>query len=110
MSAGLTQKQHRLLSFIREFIAEAGHAPTYRQMAQAMGTTPGNAHGCVDRLIASGALRRLPNQPCGLELAETAKTVPPDVADRLAGYCLANGVSLDDALRLAVSRFFGGAA
>lgn len=115
MKLGLTARQQELLSFIQAFQREHGHAPSFDQMAAGINAASrGAVHGMVGRLIERGYLRKLPNRRRSIALvsdeADEPAVVPADVAVRLKPYCQANGTSLDDALRLAVARFFGAAA
>jgi repressor LexA len=113
MKLGLTARQQELLSFIIGFFREHGYAPSFDEMAAGINSpSRGSTHGLVERLIERGYLKRLANRTRSIALVddEAPATVPADVAARLKPYCQTYGKSLDDALRLAVSRFFGGAA
>lgn len=59
----LTERQHRLLTYLYECQVKTGISPSYQQMADAIGSEQkGNAHALVARLIARGYVRRLENK------------------------------------------------
>lgn len=67
----LTQKQSRILSYIRIFIARTGQAPTVREIGNAFGIKSSN--GVSDHLKAieaKGKLKRLEFMPRGLEVID----------------------------------------
>lgn len=54
----MTEKQVKLLDFIRSRIEATGAAPTYAEMADHMGGTRSNAHMMVNHLTRAGHLKR----------------------------------------------------
>ncbi len=57
----LTAKQRETYEFVRAGI-KAGRAPTYRQIAAAMGSSPGIAYASVSCVCARGWLKRQDGQ------------------------------------------------
>ena len=54
----MSPRQAQTLAFIRDYIDEHGHSPTYEQIAAGIGRAhKGGAHGIVARLIKLGHLR-----------------------------------------------------
>lgn len=66
----MTQRQKKLLDFIRDRIEATGVAPSYTEMAAAIGTSSRTTpHDIVQRLIADGHLvRRADRRHRGIEL------------------------------------------
>lgn len=114
MKLGLTARQHELLIFIKRYFNEKRHAPSISEMAAGINSpSRGSTHRLVECLIERGYVKRLANRTRSIALVlddDEPSIVPDDVVVRLKPYCHATSTSLDDALRLAVSRFFGGAA
>lgn len=72
----MTPDQLRLFDFIRESIVGNGVAPTFQEMARAMGRrNRASVHHMVDRLVQAGLLLRERGRPRGLSLPSA-----PDVA------------------------------
>lgn len=71
MTAGLTRQQSACLSYIQAFQDECGYAPTYDQIAAAVGLA---SKGGVNRLIVGleerGRIRRLPNRARSIEIID----------------------------------------
>jgi DNA-binding MarR family transcriptional regulator len=64
-----TPKQKVVEDFVRRFTEDhRGVAPTIREIAKAIRTTPSSVQAIVRRLEARGRLRRLPGQPRTLEI------------------------------------------
>jgi repressor LexA len=54
----LTEKQQRVLSYIQNTIAQAGHAPTIREIAAYLSVTVRSAHQHVTALDRKGVIKR----------------------------------------------------
>jgi len=54
----MTRQQQRCLEFVRSYIAEHSISPTFREMADHLGTGPGNVTRFVRALEAQGRVRR----------------------------------------------------
>ena len=67
----MTPRQQSALEFIRAYVIEHGIAPTYGEIARAVGLhSKSNAHFVVDALIAGGLLVRTPYRVRGLIVAD----------------------------------------
>lgn len=67
----LTPKQHALLTYINEHLDADGFAPSYEQMAEAVGYSPkskGNISRIIAILEARGFVRRLPGQSRAIQV------------------------------------------
>lgn len=88
MSISPTHKQDKLLGFIRRAISEDGIAPSYHNMAEAMGL---KSKSCIHRMMLGleerGLIRRIPNRTRAIEIVPPGRSFVP----------LANEI---DALRL----------
>lgn len=71
----MTPKQIKLLDFIRSRIEETGAAPTYAEMAAAIGGTRSNAHLTVGHLIRAGYLKRLDDSKRNLALVAPYRSI-----------------------------------
>lgn len=66
---GLTAKQRELYDFIAATIAETGIAPTFAEMAHALGLkSKARIHVLLGDLESKGAVRRFPRQTRAIEL------------------------------------------
>lgn len=70
--AGLTRKQTKALEFIKDFHAKHGLAPTFREMAEALGIQPSAAFYMVHRLEERGHVHMLSNRSRSIVLVEEA--------------------------------------
>ena len=52
----MTPTQSRALTFVAAYIGRNEYAPTYREIAEALGTTPGPAHAVIQELADQGKL------------------------------------------------------
>lgn len=78
----MTPRQLQLFRFVRDTIERTGQAPTYPEMAAALGcTSHGNVHALLDSIIERGHLVRIPATKRGLRLAAQSPT-PMAVAFR----------------------------
>lgn len=66
---GLTRKQHELYDFIGIYLAKHGYAPTYDEMAEAVGLA---SKGRIGEILAAleerGYIKRIPNRPRAIEI------------------------------------------
>jgi len=81
----LTRKQHELLCFIHDRLAETGVSPSFEEMKEALDLkSKSGVHRLISALEERGFLRRLPNRARALEVLrmpersrdETASVVP----------------------------------
>ena len=69
----LTPSQHKTLTFIRQFSARHGYAPSLSEVAEGIGIrSKGVAHRYVQALARAGHLILHPGQQRGIELVEEA--------------------------------------
>ncbi len=74
----LTRKQHELICFIEDRLAETGISPSFEEMKDALGLkSKSGVHRLISALEERGFLRRLPNRARALEVARA-----PERADR----------------------------
>ena len=66
----LTDRQREMLEFIKQYIAEKGYPPTYREIGVALGVDPGAIYQKVIALEKRGYLRLKPGKPRTLEVIE----------------------------------------
>lgn len=67
---GLTPKQLRMLTFIRDFLRAHGYAPTMQELADEFGLSKVTVFEYIEALEEKGYLRRVPNKARSLELRE----------------------------------------
>lgn len=79
----LTRKQHELICFIEDRLAETGISPSFEEMKEALGLkSKSGVHRLISALEERGFLRRLPNRARALEVVrnpergERAKVEP----------------------------------
>lgn len=71
----LTKKQRMVLDYIRLFLAEHGHAPSYEEIARGLGlSSPSTIHAHVENLTRKGYLTKRWNANRSIDLSE-----PPDI-------------------------------
>lgn len=93
MKTGLTPEQSRLLAYIAEFCEREGHAPSYEQMARALGlASKSGVHRLVVSLHELGAIRRIPNHARAIEVIDQSN-LPRDLDLRIAAYCRRQGIT-----------------
>jgi hypothetical protein len=72
-AGGLTRRQDDALQFIREYHAEHGIVPSYREVAYGLGlASVSGVYRLIDCLEDRGYLTRLPNQARSIVLREVA--------------------------------------
>lgn len=78
----MTERQAHLLAYIRSRLSGSGIAPSYDEMAAALGIkSRSGVKGAVDRLVDQGLLIRLARRPRGLALPDVPTVVlrwPPN--------------------------------
>ncbi len=77
----LTERQCRVLEFLREFLAERGMPPTIREIGEAMGFTFPAARGYLQALERKGFLKLHAGKSRGIELLEAAAAAGPLESD-----------------------------
>ncbi len=82
----LTRRQHLLLTYLRERAAESGEAPSFAEMARAMGLgSKGGVHRLVLALEERGYVRRLARRARAIEVVAVPHgAVQPSAAQLLA--------------------------
>jgi repressor LexA len=69
----LTRKQHELLTYIQERLAETGVSPSFEEMKEALALkSKSGVHRLISALEERGFIRRLPNRARALEVLRTA--------------------------------------
>ena len=90
----LTKKQKLVLDYIRNFVDENGHAPSYEEIAHGVGlSSPSTIHSHVEKLYHKGYLRKKWNANRSIDLSEP-KAQPDSVELPLAGR-IAAGLPLE---------------
>ncbi|MDJ0776349.1 MAG: transcriptional repressor LexA [Gammaproteobacteria bacterium] len=83
----LTSQEHKTLQFIRNYIAQHGYAPKFREIGMAIGVA---SHGTIHRYVQSledkGYINRIKNNSRGMSLVELPLVSPPTIplAGRIA--------------------------
>lgn len=78
MKKKLTEKQERVLNFIKKHIHEAGYPPTVREIAEKLGMAgPNSAKKFLDILERKGCIRRTAKSSRAIELLEEKKWIFP---------------------------------
>lgn len=71
MESTLSEKQRRILSYIKDEIREKGYPPSVREIGDAVGLkSPSTVHGHLARLERKGYIRRDPAKPRALEVTD----------------------------------------
>ena len=74
--AGLTARQRAILTVIRETVEQRGYPPSVREIGEGVGlTSPSSVAHQLGTLERMGYLRRDPNRPRALVVAEPGETV-----------------------------------
>lgn len=82
----LTPKQHKLLTFIDDFIKMNGHAPSFEEMKKAVGLkSKSGIHVLINSLEERGYIRKLPHRARALEVLRV-----PEISDKSASNAIAN--------------------
>lgn len=76
----LTPAQHRILDFIRQYMAREGFAPTLAEIALGLGvSSKGSMHKQVQALAEAGVIRLIPGRKRGIELTDEADNQGPTI-------------------------------
>ena len=71
----LTRKQHELLLYIDERLAETGVSPSFEEMKEALDLkSKSGVHRLISALEERGFIRRLPNRARALEVLKMPET------------------------------------
>ncbi len=89
----LTRKQHELICFIEDRLADSGVSPSFEEMKDALELkSKSGVHRLISALEERGYLRRLPNRARALEVlkapergVEAKRAAPPSVKRTLPG-------------------------
>jgi SOS-response transcriptional repressor LexA len=85
--AGLTPRLGQLLIFIRSAIEQDGHAPSFTEMARALGLkSRGAVAGMVGRLEDRGYIRRIAKSARSITVIEVPG-ISPELDVQIADYC-----------------------
>lgn len=75
----LTPKQHKLLMYIDEFIAQTGHSPSFEEMKEAVGLkSKSGIHALINSLEERGFIRKLAHKARALEVIKLPNTKTVD--------------------------------
>jgi len=103
---GMTPKQAVLLDFIKGFVADKGHSPSFEEMADAIGTkAKSNVHRYLEGLEGRGLIRRVHGFKRSVEvLDEKSRTsffedLNPDVKKAVSAIAEADGTTPDVLMR-----------
>ena len=73
----LTRKQHELICFINDRLAETGVSPSFEEMKEALDLkSKSGVHRLISALEERGFIRRLPNRARALEVVKLPETRP----------------------------------
>ncbi|SCW55910.1 LexA DNA binding domain-containing protein [Sphingobium faniae] len=82
----MTPEMHRTLTFIQEYYAQHGIAPTMREIMVALGgKSTGPVHNRIHRLIDRGHLVRLPGRDRAIAPASAAIDLSAVPTEKLLG-------------------------
>ncbi len=70
MRKKLTQKQQKILDFIKNYIAETGYPPAVRDISNAFGMSSKGAYDHITAIEKKGYIRRDPSKPRAIELLD----------------------------------------
>jgi SOS-response transcriptional repressor LexA len=107
---GLTAKQRELYQFIAATIAESGIAPTFAEMARALGLqSKGRIHVLIGNLESKGAIRRFPRQTRAIELVPQGDAIElrPEVRAAALEFARRTHTSLSTVIAEAVEAYVG---
>ncbi len=75
MANALSEKQRRILDFIRNELLNKGYPPSVREICEAVGLrSTSTVHGHLERLEKKGYIRRDPTKPRAIEIMEDGFT------------------------------------
>ena len=80
MSVKLTKKQAEVYYYIKDYIAEKGYSPSYREISSGVGLSSiASVSEHIDKLIELGALRKLPGRSRSLEALDIERKETTDL-------------------------------
>ncbi|MBI1351427.1 MAG: transcriptional repressor LexA [Actinomycetales bacterium] len=95
--SGLTPRQQAILAVIRETVESRGYPPSVREIGQGVGlTSPSSVAHQLATLERMGYLRKDPNRPRALVVADPAEGSSTDAAAGTSGAHAAGAASVDD--------------
>ncbi len=112
----LTAKQHELLLFIHERLAETGVSPSFEEMKEALDLkSKSGVHRLIGALEERQFLRRLPNRARALEVVRLPEDAAPKGRSQAAAQAAVTDIATARARRSPLSKgdaspFFGDAA
>ena len=78
MTEELTERQHRVLQFVAETVADRGYPPSVREICDALGlASPSTAHSHLQALQRKGYIRIDPTKPRAIEVLFDQETGLP---------------------------------
>lgn len=95
---GLTQRQHDALVFVRRFIAERGHSPSYSEIADFLGLrSKSGVHRLIEGLVERGRITFAPGRPRSLGLPMDVAPTEAAIAATLRRYVELSGpITIND--------------
>ncbi|MDB5584862.1 MAG: repressor LexA [Bradyrhizobium sp.] len=99
----LTPQQSKCFTFIKEYLGENGRAPSYAEMASAIGlASKSGVYRMVCGLEERGVIRRLPYRERAIEVVSDDQTrsvtVSADLWAPLVRYAIAEKINLETAV------------
>ncbi len=107
----LSNKQQKVLDFIRHYNREQGYPPSVREICVGLNLkSTSTAHGYLERLERKGFIRRDPSRPRAIELLEDRETMRdsisiPIIGQVAAGEPLFAQEHIEDYVRLPIDFF-----
>lgn len=83
----LTRKQHELICFIEDRLAETGISPSFEEMKEALGLkSKSGVHRLISALEERGFLKRLPNRARALEVVRNPERGAKSAQDNVVAF------------------------
>lgn len=77
MYPDLSQRQARILDFIKEELCKKGYPPSVREIGEAVGLlSSSTVHGHLQTLAEKGYIRRDPSKPRAIEILDSSSNIP----------------------------------
>jgi SOS regulatory protein LexA len=77
MYPDLSQRQAKILDFIKEEICKKGYPPAVREIGEAVGLlSSSTVHGHLQTLAEKGYIRRDPSKPRAIEILDSSSNIP----------------------------------
>ena len=108
MTYGTTRKQTELLAFLQERQRVGGAAPSYDEMAAAVGLhSKSGISRMIDALVNRGVIRHLPGHARSIEVVEMPNwTVDEKTELALCNYCHVTGFARSAVIANALREYF----